>query len=48
MGFIALIATAAIISGCSKQATEEECMEFMMELDFKALDKGNCDKYLDF
>ena len=48
MGFIALIATAAIVSGCSKQATEEECLQFAMQLDLKSFEKGKCEKYLEW
>lgn len=47
-GVVALIAAAAILSGCSKQATEEECVEFVMQMDLKAFEKGKCDKYLDW
>lgn len=48
MIFVALIATVSILAGCSKQATEEECFEYVMNMDAKAFEKGKCEKYMDW
>lgn len=48
MTIVSFLALFIILAGCGKQATEEECLEYLVSMDAEAFQKGKCEEYVEW